>query len=486
MKKFGEGKYHNEKEQVTNQPDSAERIEEGQVVDTSSPAANDAGEKLTGNNEGHVPRQKSRSVGTRSGFTSTGDVVEHDPTFQVKRKKKRILIGLSSVLAVLLIGVIYYQVTHVKVRNFVGKPITEVRKWGNDQSVKVTEEQAYDDEVEANNIVKQVPKAGTKVKKKKAIQVTVSMGADPEAVLSLPDFKVTTKQALVDWQKANHADNLTIMEEFDDTVAAGKYLKEEFKDKDVTVTNYKRKNQLVVYYSKGKEALTKSIPMPEFKGKAKAEVEKWVKTNQIEATYKEVASNKIAEGMLVSQSVKANEKIAKRTAITFEISGGKGVAVPDFSDIDMESASDVEGLNIQVKEVFTPDVAYGGLISQSVKAGELVPLKDAPLIKVVYSVGAPYLKAYFGMLEGDLQKSFYSDYRAKGAEIYYDRYYVDSSEERGRVVEMSAYNTYVPMTYTVSIGISNGSQAGPPSLKGDGLEDEKQDKELKAESLEDN
>lgn len=402
---------------------------------------------------------------SNSGFDATGEVFEEDPDYKKKQKKKYTIMGVAG-LAIFLLGWFgYYQMTHVKVPDFSNKAISDVRTWASDNKVKVDIEQKHNLKTEVNHVISQNPKATKKIKKKNALKLIVSLGPDPEELIPLPDFSKMDKEEINKWQSEVKAENLTIIEEYDEKVANGKFLKEEFKNKELKREEYTRGDQLIIYLSKGKEVYKKDIAMPNFTGKLKADVEKWAKTNKMSVTYNEVSSDKIEDGQIVSQSIKADEKIAKETKMSVEVSTGKGTKVPNFAELDMESASSVEGLNVQVKQVYTLDIEYGGLVSQSVPAGEVVSQKDGEIIKVVYSIGEPYLKSYYGMSEGELEKAFYEDYRSKGAQINYEKYYMDSSEERGTVVKMSTYNAYVGLNYTVQIGVSNGSGAPAPSPK---------------------
>lgn len=398
-----------------------------------------------------------------SGFDATGEVFEKDPDYQRKQKKKYITIGLVSCLALALGGFGYYKLSYVDLPDFSNKAVSEARAWGSEKNVKIDVTQDHNLKVDVNNVISQNPQKNKKIKKNSTLKLVVSLGADPEELIALPKFSDMTKSDIEKWQESVRGDNVTIMEEYDEKVPAGKFLKEEFKNSELQREKYTRGDQLIIYVSKGKEVYKKDIPMPDFKDKVKADVEKWAKTNKMAVTYNKVFSDKVAQGLVADQSIKADEKIAKETKMTVDISEGKGVKVPNFADLDMTAAGSVEGLNVQVKEIYTLDMPYGSLVSQSVPAEETVAEADSPVIKVVYSIGEPYLKSYYGLSEGDLEKTFYEDYQSKGARIYYEKYYMDSDQERGTVVKMSNYNAYVGLDYTVQIGISNGSKAPDPT-----------------------
>lgn len=145
-----------------------------------------------------------------------------------------------------------------------------------------------------------------------------------------------------------------------------------------------------------------------------------------------VGSESIPLGQVVEQSIKEKEKIAKKTKLTVNISAGKGVKVPNFSNLTKENAMTQGKLQVTVEEKFNLDVPYGELLSQSVEAETELTEEDDLSIKVTYSAGKPYLKDLTGQNEGELQKYFYDEFRSKGANIYYVVNYVNSDAPKAR------------------------------------------------------
>ncbi|MBE9388875.1 PASTA domain-containing protein [Vagococcus salmoninarum] len=386
-----------------------------------------------------------------------------DPTYKKRQQRKIIIASTLGVLAALLLFWVYYAMSHVKMPDFVGKTTVEAREWASENNVTIDLKQEYDFDKDVNVIVKQNAKAGKQVKKKSTVKLTSSLGPDPEEVIPLPDFAKMTKQTADEWVEEHKAENLSVLEEYNDKIKKGDFIKQEITNKEVKAETYKREDKAIIYFSKGKEVFEKDVEVPDFAKKAKSDVETWVKTNEIKMTYKEIDSDTIEEGGVVSQSIPKGTKVAKRDSMSVEISIGKAVTIPNFAEKNPETASTVDGLVVTVKTVFNSEIPYGQLISQSEEAGTKVKIKEPKPITVVYSAGKPYLRSYFGQLEGDLDKLFFDDYRSKGANISYTTYYVDSAETRGTVVDMGAYNQFVAMDYVVSIAISNGSKAGKPT-----------------------
>ncbi|MBO0452352.1 PASTA domain-containing protein [Candidatus Enterococcus murrayae] len=388
-----------------------------------------------------------------------------DPSYQKQKKRKQRLIILAVIAACVLLGVFYYQQTHVKVPNFIGKNLTDVQVWATENKVKPKIKQIYDRGKDANTILSQEEKAGSRVKKGGVLNVTNSLGADPDEKLPLPDFMKMNKQQAERWIKENKAENLSLIEEYSDTVEKGRPLRAEIANAEVTPETYKRKDAAKVYFSKGKQTYQKDIKVPDFQRKPRSEVETWAKNNEIDLTYEEKTSNEIPADSIMEQSIAKDEKIAKKDKMSVTVSLGKGYVVPNFSDYSLEDAGTaLEGVQVQAKGVYTENLPYGQLVSQSVEAGKVLSAKDDLTIKVYYSLGRPYMKDLRGtMVEGGLQKYFHDEFQSKGANINYVIRRVDSDQPKGTVVGMSHFSDYIPLNLTVSIDISLGNLGSAPT-----------------------
>ena len=322
---------------------------------------------------------------------------------------------------------------------------------------------AYD-EAPANQVIAQEEAARSRVRKRSTLHLTVSQGPDPEEKLALPDFMEMTRDEAAEWIEKNQASNLTIVDEYHDEIEEKAPIRVEFTNKEVSQENYHRRDVGRVFYSKGEETFEKDIEVPDFRDKTRAEVETWGKAHELELEIKEQASDTVEEGKVIEQSVAPKEKIAKRDAFQVTISLGKGVTVPDFSTILPDDAqAAVEGVTVRMRMQFTQSLPYGQLISQSETAGTVLTSKDDQGIEVVYSAGQPYIKDYrrSELLEGDLQKLFFDEFRSKGANISYQVRYVNSAEPYGTIVGMSKFNQFLPLEDTITFDISLGNQTAP-------------------------
>lgn len=404
------------------------------------------------------PEKRKQAV-SRFGQEET----EFDPTYKNRKRKKIVIISALALLLAIVIGVVYYQLTHVKVPDFKATNLSEARTWSNEEGVVLKVEQAYDFDMETNQIIAQDIAADKKIKKGATLTLTASLGPDPEEQLTLPDFSEMETETAKQWIEDNKAENISLIEQFDDSVKANAFIKQEANNKELDLTKYRRKDRLSVYYSKGKEVFEKDIEVTDFTGKTKTEAAEWAKKNELSYKEEAVFSDSVAVDLVVSQEPVKGSKLAKKDTFLVKVSKGEAMTVPDFSQYTIEEAQGLEtNIPVQVSTIYATNVSYGSFISQSVEAGKEYGEGDSlPTVKVVYSLGQPYLKDIrFQATEGDLPKLFFDEYKSKGAYVYYDIYYVDSAEPKGTVVEMSRYGEFIPLETWITIGISRGNLQG--------------------------
>lgn len=403
-------------------------------------------------------RRNKKSEPSVSRFQT--EETEFDPTYKKKQQKKYLLIGIGSAIAVLLTVFAYYQLSYVKVPDFTSKEIAEVRTWGSDSGVKIEVAQEYNFKEEINHVIKQDVKADKKMRKGKVLTVTGSLGPDPEEKITLADFSKLSKSEAEAWILEEKAENVTIIENYDDAIKKGTFIKQEFANKELKPEEYQRKDRLMVYYSKGKEVFDKNIEVAEFKGKPLTEVEEWAKKNEVKLKIVKDFSNTVADGITISQETAKGKKIGKDDVLTIHVSKGKAIEIPDYSQYTMDEAASIEAkIPVVIKSLYSDYATYGQFISQSVEAGKQFNETDTiPPVTVIYSQGKPYMKDLRGSTsEGELPKLFFDEYESKGANIYYSIYYVDSAEPKGTVVEMSTYGQFIALESTIWIGISLGN-----------------------------
>ena len=407
-----------------------------------------------------VSEKREKRSPSRSDKKIEPEHVEFDPTYKKRRQRKILFISIAVFLTIIGIMVAYYRLNYVKVPNFQRKEIANAREWSAEEGILLNIKNIYSFETATNKITKQSVNSGEKIKKGKTLILTVSMGPNPDEQVILPEFAAMNAKQAKDWVKKEKAENVSVIEQYDEKLQKGAFIKQEAANKELNLKNYKRKDRLTVYYSKGKETFEKNIEVPDFTNKTLTELNEWVRKNEVKLVTEKVFSQSIALDSVISQQTPVGTKIAKQDEFKVQLSKGKPLVVPNYGKYTLEEARELsDKVPAVLKSAYSETIPFGHFISQTIEAGTELDEKDnPPTIEVVYSEGRPYIKDLRkNALEGDLPKLFFETYSAKGATITYDVYYVDSDQPKGTVVEMSKYGEYLPMIANLSIGISLGN-----------------------------
>ncbi len=392
--------------------------------------------------------------------------VRHDVVVDPNYNRKRALRICIILVVIIMLAVIGFAVWHfsrlVEMPDLVGKTVANAQEFSRQHNITLDVSEEFSLESDGN-ILSQDVVAGTNIYKDSRLGLTVSKGADPDEQITLPDFSTLDRLGAQEWITKNQADGLSVTQEFSDTVENGKFIRIEFRSSDVSADNYRRREYATVFYSKGAQVFEKNIKMPDLSGQPLADVEAWAVKNELVLTTTEADSDTVEAGSIISQSVAVGEMLAKKDSIAVVVSLGKASVVPNFANFTADNAASAdEQIQVEVETRFHGKVAYGKLISQSVAAGTRLKPGETTTVKLVYSLGKPYLKDYRGVTEGELPALFFEDYTSKGANITYKIKRVNSSEAKGTVVAMSTYSKFVSMNFEVTIEISKGNLKPAP------------------------
>lgn len=347
--------------------------------------------------------------------------------------------------------VIFSQI--VEVPNFVNGLNTIATKWGKNNDVEIIEEEQYDTKITERIVISQSIKDGTKIFKKSSIKIIVSKGKDPNEKILVPEKDSATASDIKAWKEENDLSNVTIKEEHSSEIETGKIIKYEFENIATNETNFTRSDKLTIIVSKGAKVLN----MEDFTSKTQTEAEKWCQENNVNYEVKEKFSDTIENGKLISQSVENGQELTDDTTIVFEVSIGAGIKIPNYSKVSSDEAQELsDKVKLKIKNVYNMNVSYGKLISQSVKAGTTKKETDNE-VTLTYSLGKPYFSNMNGISESEIAKTFY-EYNQKGVNFTYTIKYVDSSEEKGKIVWTSKCNEFVTLKEEIEIHVSNGSK----------------------------
>lgn len=396
----------------------------------------------------------------KAAITSTEHETVIDKNYNKSKIIRYLIIGAIVIVVLILLFIGFRLLNRVTVKDFVGTSVSDAKTWGLKNKIEFDITYEFITEYDNDIVSSQDIRPQEKIQKGSIIYIVVSKGADPEEKIELPDFSQMTTEQVRTWIQTNKTQSVTIVQEYNETVEANKFIRMEYRDENIEATNFKRKDGLTVYMSKGVEEAANNIDVPDFTGKTKMEVDTWAGTNDIKITYVDKGSEKVPEQCVISQSIKAGEKVAKKAEMTIDISIGKGAKVPNFNNVPMQSAATYSpDLAVTVTTKYSSTVEYGRVISQSVKSGATL-YGDKRTVSVVYSEGRPYIDDLTTKTEKDLAPYFY-EFKSKGANITYAVTYVDGSEAKGSVKYATKKSEFVDMTTHIDIQISLGNLTPP-------------------------
>ncbi len=394
----------------------------------------------------------------QKGIKIVENELENDTTYASKKKKRLIIEIIVGLLVICVITTLIIYFSKIGVPNFNNQLVSIADKWSSENKIQIIKKETYNNDFDEDYVISQSIKSGTKISKKTIVEITVSKGSDPDEKITVPDFKKMTGAEIRNWIEDNNLLNTIITEKNSKKIAKGELISYAFTSATVDKNNFTRSDSLEIVISKG-DMEEATIEVPNLVSKTKEELTKWCSDNGLVCKFSDAISDDYEVGKVTYQSKKAGEVISTDTKLTFKVSVGKGITIPNYSNITSENAAAANAkVDVKIKYLYSMDIAYGNLISQSVKAGSRKMETDNK-VELVYSLGKPYFDSLEGKKESELAKIFY-DYNQKGVQFTYTIKYINSEEEKGTIVSSSKSNEFVTMTETIEVRVSNGIIGG--------------------------
>lgn len=385
---------------------------------------------------------------------------EVDPTYKKRKTKRNLLIGLVLLIVAVAVGIGVYFVSTVVVDDFVGLQVSEARRWSQQNQVELQIESVFSLEQPTNTVLEQSIAPNTRISKKEVILLQVSKGLDPEEIVAVPDFKNSDVQLVYDWMDANKLDNISFQRVYSDTVAENNIIDITFNDRDVTSENYRRKNRMTVTLSLGQEVFEKTITVIDFKEKTEGDVRAWHTEQKFNKAFifTEAYDDKVAEGMIVSQSISPNSLVSREDIITFVVSKGKATIVPNYSHTNKDTFGSVNSeVNATQLFYYHASVHNGYFLWQSIAAGTNVSDDPMAQVKVAYSLGRPYIGNEALNLNPKAIEELMFGFNSKGTNISYEIKFTNLVGcQEGVSYNVSKMNQYLNMTDHLVFHVGRG------------------------------
>ncbi|HHZ13939.1 MAG: PASTA domain-containing protein [Caldicoprobacterales bacterium] len=387
---------------------------------------------------------------------------EPKPITPASRSSKKInrYVGITLGVVILLgiiIGTVLLFNRGVEVIDLVGWTENDAQLWAREKGVNLQVEKEYSDEVEAGKVISQSVAKGMRIKKGEFIKIVVSLGHDLSVTLPLPDLMSMTKEEIEAWAAENFMAKVRITAEHSLDVPVGRVIRYEINDDTVVDNEVSRNTPIYVIVSKGpedEEGL--SVTIPNFKEMALAESYIFANENGIVLIVEEEYDDYVPEGSIISQSIKAEEKVAKGTEITLVVSKGKMITIPDFSGYSKERATAVAGglgIPITIKERYSSAPA-DTFISQSIKAGS--EYKEGDILELVYSIDNKVVLSSFVGQTRDAIEAWAKELNDQGASITIKVTNTKSNSPKGTILYQDKSNTVIGIKTTINITVSQG------------------------------
>ncbi len=418
-----------------------------------------------------------------SQFSSDGkkpDSFKEEERIKIEKPKKQInpkgiIIAAVIVVALGVLSYFLFFAPKIVMPNFVGQTKDDVASWVKQQGITtsgIVFKEEYNFDNDANIILSQDVKEGKKVKKDVKITFTISLGADPDEKVTIPDLKNMTKSEIESWISENKLTKAKITTSYNDTYDKDTVISYEVKGVDEE--DFTRSSTLNISISKGPQP-TGTVTVSDFVGKDYSDVETWAKTNKVTVNKVESYSDKVDSGKVISQSIAKNETMKTTDTLTITVSKGKGVKVPNLASMtrkQIESWASKNNINLTTDEQYSD--SDKALLSCNISSGQTISSSDE--VKITFNLGKYFyaddedLKDIVGMNAYKLE-DWCNEKRHKGIDAYCGNWSESSAVysdtyEKGKIVsyEISSYSTgetydindRLPLDVRFSIVISKG------------------------------
>lgn len=361
----------------------------------------------------------------------------------IYKKKEYIYLAGTFFLMVIFLGAILYKPS-AKIPDFANKSVAIVEEWAKANSIVVSKKEEFSKTIAKNSVISQELKADTRIVKGDVFTITVSRGPDVKEKIKLFDFKGKSKADIEKWIADNQLVNTKIEEVSNEAVAKGKYIRYEM---GTTPDAFTRGTELKVLVSKGSILDIKETSMPEYIGKPFTDAYNWSIQNKYDIKKVDVFDDLAEVGTIVDQDVKAGAVIKRDRVVTFKVSKGAGVKVPNIIGMACGEIN-TNDVAFNLVERYSNSVRAGFVMDQSKSAGEKVA--EGAQVTGYCSLGKVKMQSFIGMGYSELL-SYIDEQNAKGANLSVRKNWVkgDGEQASGTIVKQNLHSDAIDINSTI-------------------------------------
>ena len=376
-----------------------------------------------------------------------------------RKSQKLILLSSVILLGFYLLNIFMdtkVEVYHTnKVENFVGRNLTDVVKWANNNKIKLVQDYEFSDIIPEYEVITQSVDSNTNIKDIDEITVSISEGPNPYKEVVIPSMVGWDTERVINFVKNNYLSNVSV--EFTDSDR----IKNTVVEQSIS-GNLKRNDEIKLTFSYGDEGVEDSVTIPDFTNYSEFEVELYMKQYKLNYSFEKGFSSKIKKGYAIKQSIDPGTTVqteGDRIIVTF--SKGPKIKVPDINKMSVEKLTEwaiQNKLKLEFINKYDDSVKSGKIISTSTTKGEV--LEQGTVVKVYVSLGQLKMPKFKDV------DSFYKWADENGIKYNVEHEFSDTVPA-GEVIKYShKAGKAINNGDSITVTISDGTKKTVPNLEG--------------------
>lgn len=366
-------------------------------------------------------------------------------------------------LIVGIVGAFYVFNQPVVMIDLVGLSENDAALWATNNHVQLIYTDVYNDDVDLGDIVSQSIPEATKLNKSDAVELTVSMGIDPNKVIPLPVFdSLWTKSTIISWIEENHISNYQFVS-IEDEVASDSTLLN-FSTESESTDSIKRSELIVFNIATQPQKVM--ITMIDLLNMSQTQAVGWASTNDLETVVKTAYSSNVDKGKVISQDILAGTSIESGSTVTLVISKGPAIQIADFQTMSMAEAKQwavQNNIQLNTDSKYHMTIPSNQLISQSLASGSWVATGSK--IQLVYSLGNKLSITDYVDLPVSQLESFVSSQNELGAKLKLSiTYQYSNVTSINRIVYIAYRDSKIAIDSQIEVIVSLGRLVKMPDL----------------------
>ncbi len=370
----------------------------------------------------------------------------------------------AAVLLVIVVIIIFFISRGKAVPAMVGKSINDAQLWANENKVIITQENIFSDEIPAGEIISQIPAEGESLKSDAFFQLTVSSGPDLDIFVPVPDIDNMTMTEVEQWAADNHMTAVRITTQDSETVPSGSVIEYRVNDNTVLGDEIKRDTPFYVVFSRGKGE-GEAVTLPNFLTMSLDEAKTFAEENEIILDIVEVFSDTIAKGNIISQSIKAEEVVRTGDSVILNVSKGEEIIVPNFFAMTKDEAA-LEASRLGITTLVSEKYVM------NYDEGKLsyqsmragTLYEDGDIVELVYSKGYKIVVQSFVGSSEPSVREWVTPLNEEGASIKINTTYTSSDSAPGTILAQDKIDYTMRIDDTLNIVVSSGKVIFMPDL----------------------